>query len=574
MSRMKMEQNVSSTNLKFAALTRVSTEKQEKKGESLNTQKESIKKDASIIGGDIVEWYGGKHEHATPGYERRELDRLLDDAQRKPEKFNAVIVFHADRWSRDNVKSTEGLDIFRINEIRFFTGAVEHDLFDPDDCFYLEMSATVGKYHARHQAKNSIINRINRAKQNIPSNGKLPYGRTYSKEHGWGLDQKCKELIENVAKRYLNGESIKEIAEEYKMTRSYLYRILNQRSGNTWRINFNSKALRIKEEVTLTIPPLLDEKLINEVKAKSVANRTYQHGQIKNRYLLGRMIFCAHCGYALIGQTNAHGIMRYRHTPYQRTKQCNRPNWHSSVRADDVEEIVVRHIFETLGNPTGVQKAIEKATPDLNKIKEFEKITESLEGSLEKLQKGKKRIINLVKKCKISEKEAETELDDVNEQITNQNAKLIKIKSQLENRPTQKEIKLTSKKVASVFRKLKLSSAKRTESARHANHSYEEMTWQDKRDLLEYVFSGLDKDDNRLGVYITFVDSKGGPYKWEYKICGQLIEKEGFGPMTKSRRDAHFPNTIINNGKSTLYLPPVIRLMLAAPCFAVQVMSS
>ena len=180
----------------------------------------------------------------------------------------------------------------------------------------------------------------------------------------------------------------------------------------------------------------------------------------------------------------------------------------------------------------------------------------------------------MVKKCKISESEAETELDDVNEQITNQSAKLININSQLENRPTQKEIKLISKKVSSVFHKWKLSSAIRAESARHANHSYEEMTWQDKRDLLEYVFSGLDKDGNRLGVYITFVDSKGGPYKWEYKICGQLIEKEGFGPMTKSRRDAHFPNTIVNNGKSTLCLLLETPLMPAVPCFNARAMKN
>ena len=158
--------------------------------------------------------------------------------------------------------------------------------------------------------------------------------------------------------------------------------------------------------------------------------------------------------------------------------------------------------------------------------------------------------------------------------MANHNAKLNKITSQLDNKPTHKEIKQTSKKVSSVFKKWRLSSAVAVETARHANHSYEEMTWQDKRDLVEYVFSGLDKDDNRLGVYITFVDTKGDSYKWKYEIRGQLIEEGGFGPMTKSRQDAYFPNSATNNGKSTLYLPPVIRLMLAAPCFAVQVMSS
>src|SRR5688572_4268461 len=103
--------------LRFAALVRVSTEKQERHGQSLKTQTEDNQRSVRTICGNIVAWYGG-HEHGTPGYEKKEVDRLLHDATRGI--FDAVIVAYADRWSRDNLKSKEGLAVFRRHGIRFF----------------------------------------------------------------------------------------------------------------------------------------------------------------------------------------------------------------------------------------------------------------------------------------------------------------------------------------------------------------------------------------------------------------------------------------------------------------------
>ena len=47
--------------LKFAALIRVSTEKQEKEGESLRTQKTEIENAMKQLGGIVAEWYGGQY---------------------------------------------------------------------------------------------------------------------------------------------------------------------------------------------------------------------------------------------------------------------------------------------------------------------------------------------------------------------------------------------------------------------------------------------------------------------------------------------------------------------------------
>src|SRR5689334_4048674 len=121
---------------RFAALIRVSTEKQERQGESLSTQRASNERAVGQLGGTIVGWYGGQ-EHATPGREKKEVDRLIADAVKG--KFDAVIVAYPDRWSRDNAKSKEGLAAFRKHGIRFFVGTMEMDLFDPQYRFILGM---------------------------------------------------------------------------------------------------------------------------------------------------------------------------------------------------------------------------------------------------------------------------------------------------------------------------------------------------------------------------------------------------------------------------------------------------
>src|SRR5688572_563583 len=107
---MNTSKNNGTTKLRFAALCRVSTEKQEKEGESLRTQKTNIEKFVvEDLGGSIVKWYGGQ-EHATPGYEKEEVGKLIADAHKK--RFDAVIVNDHSRWSRHNTYSERGLEVF------------------------------------------------------------------------------------------------------------------------------------------------------------------------------------------------------------------------------------------------------------------------------------------------------------------------------------------------------------------------------------------------------------------------------------------------------------------------------
>src|SRR5262249_54894604 len=116
------------------------------------------------------EWYGGS-EHATPGHEHAEVNRLLSDAAKG--KIDAVHVSHPDRWSRDNAKSKQGLEILRKHKVRFFVGTQEFNLHDPTACLFLGMSAEIGEFQANNQSQKSMKNRIDRAKEGKPVSGRL-----------------------------------------------------------------------------------------------------------------------------------------------------------------------------------------------------------------------------------------------------------------------------------------------------------------------------------------------------------------------------------------------------------------
>jgi site-specific DNA recombinase len=523
--------------LRFAALRRVSTEQQEKTGESLATQTTEISEVVASLQGTIVEWYGGQ-EHATQGYEKKEVKRLLEDAQREPKKFDAVIVAHPDRWSRDNSASREGLEIFKAQNIRFFTGATEWDLFRPEHEFFLGMSAVVGHFFAQNQKRKSMLSRIARAKRGIPSIGSLPFGRIFKRSEDrqtghWELDPVKHAMIQDLAKRYLAGESMADLAKEYGQNRPKIHYVLTRGAGPIWEVRFNPKALNIEETVKIEVPALLDEKTIAAVCARAEANRTYHHGHIKNRYLLSRMVRCAHCGSSLSGQTSD-GLSSYRHLDAKRTAACPGPKIKSWVRADVLEDMVMRTLFETFGNPVAVQRAIEAATPNNEKVREaMQRLDQIAVEHLPKAKASIQRVIGLVAKGTITEKDAEEQLTKLKGRQQILEAELARIQDEIAHLPQPGEIKEVSKQIVSRFQ---YSSVKFMAKKQEANRAFKKMTWEEKRALCEMVFGGKTAQGERMGVAITWNESGKG---WRFKIEGHLIAVEG-RPLSETEKEGFF----------------------------------
>jgi site-specific DNA recombinase len=502
--------------LRFAPLIRVSTEKQEKQGESLETQKKQIQQYVKNLDGYIPDccWKYSGQEHATEGYERKNLDQLLKDSGN--DIFDAVIVCDASRWSRDNENSKAGLKILKKNGIRFFVGTSEFDLFLPQATLFLGMSTEMNEFFALEQTRKSMLNRIERAKKGMPTGGKLPYGRIWDKQRKeWSVDEEKVKNIRWAADQYLKGESMHKIADTLNMNMQNLWKVLNKRSGDTWELSFYSEKLNIDESVEIKIPRLFPQETFDRIRERAESNKTYNHGHIKNKYLLSRTVFCGHCGYAMFGQTNHSTRRYYRHQRF-RKRECDVGCW---VRADDLEDAVMVHLFSMYGDIENMEKAMLRAIPNSSKVAELRKQKQILEGQLEKAEKERQRLIKSIAKGIISDAEATKVIQGIRDREMLLTEEIEKIRPQIEKVPTEKQIKMKAELI------------KRTLEGIYARPGrMSKMSFEDKRKIVQTACGGKDAKGNRYGVYVKKPDKIGEPIT--YEIRGVLADIQGQLPMS------------------------------------------
>ncbi len=524
-------------NLRFAPIIRVSTEKQKGKGESLRTQRTQIEQFVKSLNGTIPDhcWQYVGQEHATPDAQRQNLEKLLHDSSE--DLFDAVIVCDASRWSRDNQRSKEGLEILKTNGIKFFIGTSEYDLNHPEHRFFIGISTEINEMQSGIQVQKSVINRIHRAKRGIPTSGRLPYGRVFDrKKNVWGIEPEKKAIIENAAERYLAGEGIVDIATTHNMNPSNLHKILTKRSGNKWDIRIRCKKFNIDETITMEIPRLLPENIIQSIKSLSDRNRTFTHGELKYPYLLRRYIFCGYCGFGYFGQTNRGVTRYYRHSRNNKDCEGNK-NW---LTADKIENAVLIEIIRLMGDRERFKKSIEAAIPNLDAIKKMEAERDELIKELEALEKQKDNVIDMVAEGIICKDDVEKKMNQIKDKQSTFSARINTINNEITNRPTDNQIK----KVSKLGAKVGLDASKHTPELILKRRSYK---W--KQNLIEDVFSGTDSNGNKNGIYIKNISDRN----FSYELRGSMGKV--FGKISPSEiKPEHQETDKSHKSQNALYL--------------------
>ncbi|MGD0900143.1 MAG: recombinase family protein, partial [Thermoguttaceae bacterium] len=483
------------------------------------TQQAQIDAAIKQLGSAIVQRYAGQ-EHATAGWEREQRDKMLAEAEKARKSFDAVIVAHEDRWSRDDTRS--GADLARLQRagIRFFVLDREQDLSDPTTRLYLGMSALIGAYHARNQTKKAFENRIERAKRGIPTCGKLPFGRTFDKQTGqWVVDPEKQAMIRDVAERYLAGEKLWSLAQEYGANYGNLCKALRHRCGTTYTFCFRSKELNIDETLTLTVPRLLPEKLIREVCQRLDANRTYMHGRPKHEYLLGGRIFCAACDFSLTGGFNQGGKRYYRHNRRYSTCALLPRMW---VPADLIEPAIVRDLFNMLGNPAAIEQAIKAAVPDCDKAL---KQRERLEAELAKIERARNRVLDLIERDTITDAQAAAKLQALKDREATLRGELDKLAAALADVPDAETVRQAALHVQEVCGAIFVEDeAGNRYAGGNDVQSFLMMEPGDRRKLIDVAFSGSLPGGQPAGVYVSpAAGDARGPKRFTYVLRGRLL---------------------------------------------------
>ena len=505
--------------LRFAPIIRVSTEGQAQKGQSLKTQKEQIVRAVEMLGGTIPDhcWRYSGQEHATPDQERHKLDQLLEDAGK--DAFDAVIVCDASRWSRDNRRNKEGLEVLRTHGIRFFVGTTEYDLYNPEQVFFLGMATEVNEYAASASAWKSVVNRINRAKEGIPTGGHLPYGRTFDKKtKRWGIDKEKQTRLMWIAERFLAGESLKDLAKKFNMNTSHLYQIFRRHCGDTYTVRIRSKRFNIDETVEMKMPRILPEDLVKKVLQRMDHNKTFYHGAPAARHLLAGYIKCETCGYGLYGQVVRKRWRYYRH---RKDKGCNQFKY---IPALQIEAAVLLHLFATFGDEKKIKKAAEAAIPNLEKLRRMEDQLKTFQGELKRVLVRRHKLIENHLDGFISKDEFREFIQANRDREALLKEEIAALRDALANVPDREELS----------RKIKLANRMTQGFFRSPEH-LKDMKWEDARALVEAVFDGRDERGRPFGVYLR----KDGD-TWHYTIKGRLIDETSRLPMTTGEAQAIF----------------------------------
>lgn len=517
--------------LRFAPIIRVSTEKQRDQGESLKNQKTKIIAAVESLGGIIpVEcWEYSGQEHATPLRERKKLDKLLRDSTK--DIFDAVIVDDHSRWSRDNARGEDGLELLMNHKIRFFTGTTEHDLHDPTVRMTLAMHTVFNQFQAKMQSKKSRENRVHRFNRGIPCVGQVPFGRMKDPYTGiLILDHDKQKMIEKAANQFLNGMTREKIAVDMGIKPCTLWRIFRDDLGDTWTTKLG----------TMKIPALLDEDTIHAVHQRLESNKTVTHGPLKHSYLLKGLIFCGDCGIRLSGvpdQRNKKGCQEnmyfsYRHKKFERP--CpNDVRW--EIKAEVIEDAVMATLYGMLGNKEKIEAALAAAIPEADKKEEMRAEIVRYQEELKRLETRKSKLIDAVADGFLSGSDIKIKMDEINGKEAEIKAEITIRMSAIENIRSKKELGIYAKMIAD---------ARNTIAEHRSMEDYLNMPFAKKRRMLESILMGKDDMGKQFGIYINS-EKKGYSRTFSYTINADAIGiVKGTIPMNEWEQLDHIDGTI------------------------------
>ena len=169
-------------NKKVVGYVRVSTEKQQKKGMSIDNQKEKIQEYCSLMDLEltniIVEVKSGKDDNRE-GY--NQVLKMVKD-----KIVNGVVVYSLSRWGRNITDNWTSISLMEKNKISFFSIKESIDTSNSMGRFFLNIMSSLYQLE-REQLSERISDVLQFKKSKKQVFGKVPYG----------YDRKDNILIEN-----------------------------------------------------------------------------------------------------------------------------------------------------------------------------------------------------------------------------------------------------------------------------------------------------------------------------------------------------------------------------------------
>ena len=348
---------------KRAALyIRVSTLEQAQEGYSVGEQKERLiayckAKDWLIADIYVDGGYTGSNLN-RPG-----IQKLISET----DKFDLVLVYKLDRLSRSQRDTLYLIEeVFRPKDVDFISMQESFDTSTPFGKAMIGLLAVFAQLEREQIKERTWMGRVARAKTGLHHcGGNIPIGYEY--EDGKLLVNPYEaEQVKKIYEWYLAGASLKAITDrlqEQGYTNKYSsynsWSSVRNILGNetyTGTLHFGDITVEDAHEAIISKEQFAAAQVLREKRQEKYGNSAFQ-----SKHLLTGMLFCGHCGAAMVGTsgTSQTGTRHYYYTCLnkQHRKQCTAKN----IRRDDLEKLILQKTVTLLNNKEAVSLIVNQA---------------------------------------------------------------------------------------------------------------------------------------------------------------------------------------------------------------------
>lgn len=347
--------------MRAAIYTRVSTDEQVQKGNSLSEQNERLRAYCKAMGYDEVDLY------EDDGYSAKDMNRpQLQKLLSKVADYDLIVTSKLDRLCRNLLDLLTVIDFLQDNNCGYASASESFDTSTPAGRMVLQILGAFAEFERERIRERVRDNMRSLAKNTTKAIGRPCFG--YDIVNGeFVINEKEAAYVHKMADWAIQGNGCLKIAkllnaagvrtkEGNTFSEGSVRRLLGRETlmgtlvYNRTYVHKGKKLTRPEEEwivVENHHPAILDPEKFHNVQI-AMKSRSIARKQTDNeRWLLSGLVVCEHCGASMIGQHRRKPSGReyylYICSNYQKKGECFR----HTVNRDDLENGVINDILLT-----------------------------------------------------------------------------------------------------------------------------------------------------------------------------------------------------------------------------------
>ena len=188
-------------------------------------------------------------------------------------------------------------------------------------------------------------------------------------------------------------------------------------------------------------------------------------------------------------------------------------------------------VLDFYGNPAAVQKAMDNAIPNREKLQALEEREARIEKQLASVGKRTDQLLDAIADNTVPREVAKRKLEGFAQEESKLNSQLLQLRSERASVPSPELVKLTADHfVTRLGKTLRYSNAKKV-IERQRLLTPDALTFKEKRDLVKEAFQGVALDGKPAGVYIFAIDDQADHRhkRWRFEMLGNVALDGIFG---------------------------------------------